>query len=444
MRTKRKCLAVLAAGMLAASLSACQGPKAAETAKGDADAGGSDLVRQVSETPTELVFYVCINGWTEQQFMETYGNEIKKKFPSYTLKFIPQKDAQTLPAVITSGQTIDILITSIGLTSNFLLAYEMQDDISGLIKKYNYDLSRLEPSTIDIQRQLADGGIYGLPVSTTSGALFYNKSLFDKFGVPYPTDGMTWDEAYDLAKTMTRSENGQQYKGMTMSVQHLMQLNQLSAPHIDPATSKAAYTSDAFRQAFENLARFYKIPGNGLLDHKYNLVSQQEPFYKDQNVAMFAALSTTAKTFKDTVNWDVVQLPVFKEKPGVGPQSYPTYFYISKESKNKDAAFQVLDYVTSDEFQQYFVKAGNFSILKNQTELMKTFAADDPYMKGKNIKALLPAKFADPTEKTEYQAIADKEMLNALVAVDGGKDENTALREAEERANKAIEADKKK
>ncbi|MFE5319465.1 ABC transporter substrate-binding protein [Paenibacillus sp. NPDC056579] len=444
MRTKRLGVTGLAVCLLAASLTACQGTGTVPETKGEPAAEGGNPAKKVSETPAELVFYVCVNGWTEQQFMDTYGNQIKKKFPNYTLKFVPQKDAQTLPAVITSGQTIDVLISSIGLTSNFLLAYSMQDDISDLIKKYNYDLSRLEPSTIDIQKQLAGGGIYGLPASTTSGALFYNKSLFDKFGVPYPKDGMTWDEVYEVAKTMTRSENGQQYKGMTMSVQHLMQLNQLSAPHIDPKTSKAAFTSDSFRQAFTNLSRFYKIPGNGLIDNKYNLVSQQEPFYKDQNVAMYAALSTTARTFKDAVNWDVVQLPTFKEKPGVGPQSYPTYFYLAKGSKNRDAAFQVLSYVTSDEFQDFLVRDGYSSILKNQGGIMKNFATNDKSMAGKNVKSLLPVKFADPTEKTEFQAIADKEMLAALVDVDKGKDENTALREAEERANKAIETEKKK
>jgi multiple sugar transport system substrate-binding protein len=73
------------------------------------------------------------------------------------------------------------------------------------------------PTTIDIQKGFADGGTYGMPVSTTSGALFHNKDLFDKFGVPYPKDGMTWDVLYELAKKMTRNEGGVQYKGFTFS-----------------------------------------------------------------------------------------------------------------------------------------------------------------------------------------------------------------------------------
>lgn len=44
-------------------------------------------------------------------------------------------------------------------------------------------------------------------------AVFYNKDLFDKFGIDYPTDNMTWDEMYELSKNMTRSDGDIQYYG---------------------------------------------------------------------------------------------------------------------------------------------------------------------------------------------------------------------------------------
>jgi multiple sugar transport system substrate-binding protein len=439
----------LSIAMLGALLAACgAGDKPKPAAGADTQTKGVDLAKQVAETPTELVFYVGINGWTEERFMEAYGNQIKKKFPNYTLKFIPQGTAgnKTLEATLSAGQHVDILISSIGLTSTFLTQFNMQYDISDLIKKYNFDMSKLEPSTIDIQKQLANGGIYGLPVSTTSATLFYNKAIFDKFGVAYPKEGMTWDQLYEVAKTLTRSEGGQQYKGMTMSFQHLMLLNQLSAQHLESKTFKPQYTSDSFKQAFENLARFYKIPGNGLVNDKYSKASQEDPFYKDQNVAMYAALSTTGDVFRQTIDWDMVQLPYYKEKPGVGPQTYPNYFYLSSNSKNKDAAFQVLAYATSEEFQEFLARQGSPSILKDPSKINGNFAVDAAYYKGKNVvKGMLPAKFATPTEKSPYQSIADAEMQNALVDyVAKGKDLNTALREASERADKLIQTELKK
>jgi multiple sugar transport system substrate-binding protein len=198
---------------------------------------------------------------------------------------------------------------------------------------------------------------------------------------------------------------------------------------------------DHFIRAFENMARFYRIPGNELPNNKFALSNQQDPFYKDKSVAMILTLSGAGKTFGDQVNWDVVQVPFLKDKPGVGPQNYPTYFYITNMSKNRDAAFQVLAYVTSEAFQEWQIKAGTPSILKDQSKIISLFGADEPIYKGKNIKSLLPAKFAEPTMKTKFQSIADTEILAALGEYAAGKDVNTALREAAERADKKIAAE---
>lgn len=214
-------------------------------------------------------------------------------------------------------------------------------------------------------------------------------------------------------------------------------LNQYSAPHLDPKTNKAMFMQDDFVRAFENMARFYKIPGNGLPNHTFSLPDQQNPFFKEQTIAMLMTLSGGGPGF-GTMNWDMAQMPFLADKPGIGPQSYPAYSYITSMSKHRDAAFQVLAYVTSDEFQQWQAKNGIPSILKNQSKIMQNFGINQPLYKGKNINAILPAKFAAPTMKTKYQSIADKELLTALGEYSAGKDLNSALREAAERTDKWI------
>lgn len=68
-----------------------------------------------------------------------------------------------------------------------------------LIKRHNIDLSRFEPSIISALEKMSGGGLYGLPLYNDRMALYYNKDIFDKFGVPYPKDGMTWDEVIELS-----------------------------------------------------------------------------------------------------------------------------------------------------------------------------------------------------------------------------------------------------
>ncbi|RKN82001.1 ABC transporter substrate-binding protein [Paenibacillus ginsengarvi] len=401
-------------------------------------AGPAELAKQAAQQPAELVIGSS-SGATNEQFMRDYGTKISEKFPNYKIKYVEG----SFKTYIESGQSYDIFISSVGLTPASVLTYNLQSDISDLVQKYRFDMTGLEPSTIDIQRQLAGGGIYGLPVNTTSAALFYNKDLFDRFGVPYPKDGMTWEDQYDLAKKMTRSDEGTTYRGLTMAFQHLMFLNQLSAPHLDAKTYKAMFLENNFVRAFENMARFYKIPGNELPGNTFYLNNQQDPFYKDKTVAMLLTLSTGGVNFGDW-NWDIAKFPVFKDKPDVGPQSYPNYFYVTSTSKQRDAAFQVLSYVASEEFQMWQAKTGTPAVLKDKSKTASVFGVDKPLYKGKHLTAILPDKFADPTVKTLYQAAADKEVNAALGAYAAGQDVNTVLREAAERADKAIAATKGK
>lgn len=52
------------------------------------------------------------------------------------------------------------------------------------------------------------GEIYGLPRDIITKHIAFNKDMFDAAGVPYPTDGWTWDDFLETAKKLTIEENG--------------------------------------------------------------------------------------------------------------------------------------------------------------------------------------------------------------------------------------------
>lgn len=395
-----------------------------------------DDLFSIREEPIELFFAQTSNGGDQATFDEQFGNKLKELLPHYTFTFKGREGSGIYESWVASGEQIDILRASIGHTPSMVLSYDLQQDISDLIEKYNYDLDKLEPSTIEAQRQYG-GEIYALPINTTSLALFYNKDIFDTFGVKYPREGMTWDEVHDLAREMTRVHEGRQIRGMTMAFNYMLFLNQLSVPHFEPGTHNPSFTSDEFTKVFENFSRFFRIPGNEMTNGKYSLNDMQNPF-REGNVAMLMTLSTA--NFEDHINWDLVQLPHFEEKMGIGPQSYPTYFYITNLTKNRDAAFQVLMAATSEEYQRFLAETGRIPILKDSGELLKDFAKDNPFLRDKNIQAIIPEVFAAPTEKTRYQGLADAQLFRALEDYAAGTDVNTALREAEERVRQEIAA----
>ncbi|WP_248924420.1 hypothetical protein [Paenibacillus hamazuiensis] len=72
------------------------------------------------------------------------------------------------------------------------------------------------------------------------------------WGVPYPKDGMTWDEVYDLAKKMTRTDEA--IRGFSSFISAVLRDNQLSVPYIDAKADKMA-DSEQWKKIFANLAR---------------------------------------------------------------------------------------------------------------------------------------------------------------------------------------------
>ena len=53
-----------------------------------------------------------------------------------------------------------------------------------------------------------DGRQFGLPKYHGALALYYNKDVFDEYGVPYPDDTWTYDDYLDAMKRLTRDRNG--------------------------------------------------------------------------------------------------------------------------------------------------------------------------------------------------------------------------------------------
>jgi len=79
-------------------------------------------------------------------------------------------------------------------------------DLTGLIlrdfNKEDYFWSVLE-SSFNIR-----GKYYGVPFAWVGSVLYYNKDLFDKYGVPYPTEDWTWEDFLERAKALTIDEDG--------------------------------------------------------------------------------------------------------------------------------------------------------------------------------------------------------------------------------------------
>ncbi|MDB5083769.1 MAG: hypothetical protein JWN30_655 [Bacilli bacterium] len=440
MKINKKVSIIISSLLVSSGLVACAG-------KGSSQGAAANATDDIVNQPTTLVVWSG-SGDPEQNFNDKYGDAIRKKFPNYTIKYISSKGGNSLQSLLGSGTNIDIYYDSIGLFPQDVQQSGFQYDMTSLLNKYKIDLSVIEPTSMNAMKQMANGAIWGLPVWVDEMVMYYNKDIFDKFGVQYPKDGMTWDDVLNLSKQLTKTDNGKQYFGLSVSTAHMLRLNQLSLSYVDQKSNLPTINTDqAWKQLYQTVfmdpsQNAGYIQGIKTLGDKLPYTDQ---FVKDKDLAMFVvitALSSGASndTMKD-VNWDMVSMPTLPGKPGIGSQAYPTYFGITSNSTIKDQATEVIKYLTSEEFQEKEAKLGMVPVLNNPT--IRSELGQDSAFKGKHFSSLLYNKFAPISYKSRFDSAVEKTYSSIIPQLaEGTVDINTAFRDTEQQANKAIETAK--
>lgn len=403
-------------------------------------AGGKPSGTEINTEPVTIKMY-NYGALTPEIIDQLFVRPLKEKYPHMTLQVL-ERTAMPVESLAIGGNEVDI-ITGWGSLLDQFANFKLLADMTPLIKKYEVDLNRFEKSNLDgIKLQsdtIAKGGLFALPFGYNYYATFYNKNIFDKFGVPYPSDGMTWDQAIELGKKLTRMEDGVQYKGLDPEGIEKVG-NSLSIPYVDPVTLKAAVNTDGWRKVFELTKRINDIPGNEFqITSHGNTVNR---FVKDKNVAMLAAPEVLNGMANADFDWDVAEYPSFPERPHTSGVVQTFVLQIASNSKHPEQAMQVIKLATSDEVQTALSRSGiMLSTLQNEA-INKNFGADHPLLKNKHIEAILktkPAPYVVQTRFTKARGILEAKYKDYAA---GKKDVNTALREANEEIDAYIAAEK--
>ena len=438
MKTKRGFAAFVLAALMLFTAACGSG---AGSGKDDGAAGQN----QKPSEPVKLLFYSHYLNDFDNYFNNIIKGMTEKKFPHITIEFLMGLDKNPkLDELISSGVNPDIIYAAQSYALVLRDNLKAVDDLAPYIKKVNLDLNKFEPSVMDgIKSYGTKGEIYALPFAMSPWALYYNKDIFNKFGVPYPKDSMTWDETIELAAKVTRQDGGVQYKGIALQLIDKMAL-QLSLPYVDPKTEKAALDSDGWKKLFNQMKRVVSIPGvfEGAED-----ISLYSNGLEKRTVAMVTNNNKIPRYLeeeKNGLNWDLTTFPSYPEQMNVYPSVEANSLILNVASKHKDEAFKVIEYLVSDEVQLALAKSLQMSALKGE-QFTKAFGENYPALKTKNLQGMFKGRPAPLKPTTIYDDLGLKAARDAYKEVTvNNKDINTALREANEKLNQAIAAEKAK
>lgn len=390
---------------------------------------------EVSTEPVTLHFAINASWLGEGEFQRVFEEPIKKRYPFISFE-VHNISMQSLDKMFAAGIVPDI-IQSASAISYVYTGLGWEEGIEPLVKKFGFDLSKLNQVAVESVKS-ASGVDYlsGLPWTMHFSASYYNKDIFDMFGVDYPIDGLTWEEMVGLARSLTRFENGVQYRGM--EIESLNSVRGLNT--VDPKTNKANFNNEGWRQLFEFMKEIYSIQGNE--NYGWAPISNNQ-FITERTLAMLMS-ANLLPNFKgvEGLNWDIAQYPLSTDLPvsNTGLQVDAWVLHITKQSAYKDQAFLALSTILSEEVQTEISRNGRIPTLTEKS-IQDEFGINLPYLDGKNLEAIFktqPAKALTATKFSGYGNTVLKEAFDQVMKE--GLDINSALREADEKLNNYIQS----
>ncbi|MDB5084675.1 MAG: transporter substrate-binding protein [Bacilli bacterium] len=401
----------------------------------------SSGVPQEDTTPITLTIGGPI---TADKFNSMVGDMLQKRFPYITFTFVfTGYNNEKIQDMVAASQAPDILISYNPADVQGWSDLGLTTDLNPLVSKYKIDLSRYDQPFIQNILNVAPAQhneLFALPYYGYRLVLFYNKDIFDKYGVAYPKDNMTWPQVIDLAKQVTKNDGSTQYRGLQMD-SFGRSARQYPLLALDPKTDKPIVTNDQWVHFFQIYKSSYDIPGN--LDPSH-IDNDTNSFLKDKTLAMWAYGTDHWDAFQGGVDnglhWDMVSWPSFPDIPGQGPAYGGQILGITSSSQHKDQAFRVISYIGSDEVQTHLARVGYAPSISSST-VHQQYGADMQLLQGKNIGALFGNKPAvNPKEISRYDSLASSTLnKHVLDIVSGKKDINTALREAADDIDIAVQ-----
>lgn len=428
---------VLGLCLPALALSACSSGSGGGKAAGDPTA--PEAPKQISNDPVTLTIYYYGGDLTDEEFQTYFVKPVGQKYPHITLNLVRNAPGTKLEDLVATGASPDLIYSPKGYMEDFF-SLNIVQDLDSYVREQKMDLGRFENVTIDsLQSYAPKFKLAALPFSYNSSALFYNKDIFDKFGVAYPVDKMTWDDVIELGKRVSRKDGDVFYKAIYPSL--LTQFaSQLAISYTDPKTGAPALDQDSWKKAATTFKQLYDLPENR--------TTKLNNFFVERDVAMYAGVTTyTFGQVKELaskgtpLNWDLVSYPNYAETRGQSMALDSLVLIMTSASKHKDQVFRVMDVVTSTDSQLALSKVGRLPALKDP-KLKEEFGSSNPALQGKNVKALFLN--TPPIQNMGPYDLEVARLLNSIQAklTNGEEDVNTFLRNAGEQAKLKI-AEKK-
>lgn len=294
---------------------------------------------------------IGMNSGLVPQF-EAYAADFIEQNPGWdiTVSAVPDSQPEYIQQLVTqglSGTTPDILFNYDTLNQT-LAGNQLLLDLTPYFERGDgLNEEDFVPNFLG-QYRVGDE-ITGIPVSADSGILFYNVSLFEKYGVDVPSPDWTQEDMYDAARAITDASGGDSYGIITPigdSTAYFTWypvLRSFGSNVYDAESGRFVFADDAGIEAWTNLL----LPYTEGFGTPYSQGEDRTALFNSGQGAMWIFARPAVATLRETMTdeWDVQQQPTSNGMSTTGGGSYS--LSISANSENPDGAWEFMNWFYS-------------------------------------------------------------------------------------------------
>ncbi|GIP54470.1 MULTISPECIES: ABC transporter substrate-binding protein [Paenibacillus] len=255
--------------VLSAVLAGCGGNNGGGEASGN---GGKSGNSDKSGGTKELTF-MYRGGTDEQKAYSAVVKKFEEDHPGVKVKIVvtaADQYATKLKAAITGNKVPDVFYFESGDTKAYVHNNILMDLTPYVENNPEINLDNMWKYGLDLYRYDGDmagqGNLYGMPKDVGPFALGYNKTMFEKSGIPFPDPDKpyTWDEFIEVSKQLTKDTNGDgkidQYAtgfNVNWALQSMVWSN--GADWIDETKKKVTIDDPKFAEALQYFADMQNV-----------------------------------------------------------------------------------------------------------------------------------------------------------------------------------------
>jgi multiple sugar transport system substrate-binding protein len=203
------------------------------------------------------------------------------------------------------------------------------------------------------------GNYYGMSMEVSPRMIYYNKDIFDKYDVPYPEAGWTWDEFKDTVKKLTQGEGDDQTYGYIALADHTYLLQE----HVwtnggdfiaeDGSTATGYMDSAETKEAIQWYKDVFELSTQLIQGDTAKNLGEAE-FMSGQIAMMDNGIWPVFSMEEAGINFGVVTPPVPREGAVFSPIIHSGAFGINPDTPYEEECWKFMKWVQSDEGQQAY------------------------------------------------------------------------------------------